>query len=296
MLPSILAPDKILNSNNLSLIMEQAEDLVEDTRVKLEYCMRIYTVSHLNSSNMDQHSTEIHAIHQILLDLNVEIRKLVRKFSSQLGEEKVDELKAEIPLLEEKFIVYRDSFVLKLAELRKSPSINNYMPSAIPSINNLTLSDSFQVQQRAGIKKVKAKIDAIGEDLVKLSTKASKVDDWSVVSDLTVQRAMKENEKLMNEFDKINAVMRDVKELMAEFDLDEVRDGLCLQECEIKLIEVCKEVEATIKAVEEQDNVRELYSLDEAKVDKIKLPTFSGDESEDYEKFKSDLMILLRIE
>ena len=168
--------------------MEQAEDLVEDTRVKLEYCMRIYTVSHLNSSNMDQHSTEIHAIHQILLDLNVEIRKLVRKFSSQLGEAKVDELKAEIPLLEEKFIVYRDSFVLKLAELRKSPSINNYMPSAIPSINNLTLSDSFQVQQRAGIKKVKAKIDAIGEDLVKLSTKASKVDDWSVVSDLTVQR------------------------------------------------------------------------------------------------------------
>ena len=95
--------------------MEQAEDLVEDTRVKLEYCMRIYTVSHLNSSNMDQHSTEIHAIHQILLDLNVEIRKLVRKFSSQLGEAKVDELKAEIPLLEEKFIVYRDSFVLKLA-------------------------------------------------------------------------------------------------------------------------------------------------------------------------------------
>ena len=43
-------------------------------------------------------------------------------------------------------------------------------------------------------------------------------------------------------------------------------------------------MDATIKAVEEQDDARELYSLDEAKVDKIKLPTFSGDYSEDYEK------------
>ena len=47
---------------------------------------------------------------------------------------------------------------------------------------------------------------------------------------------------------------------------------------------------ATIKTAEEQYDVRDLYSVDEVKVDKIKLPTFSGDESEDYEKFKSDLL------
>ena len=48
-------------------------------------------------------------------------------------------------------------------------------------------------------------------------------------------------------------------------------------------------MEQTIKAVVEQDNLRELYSLDDAKVDKVKLPIFGGKESEDYEKFKSDL-------
>ena len=49
-------------------------------------------------------------------------------------------------------------------------------------------------------------------------------------------------------------------------------------------------MEQTIKAVVEQDNLRELYSLDDAKVDKVKLPIFSGKESDDYEKFKSDLL------
>ena len=37
----------------LSSIMEQAEDLVEDTRVKLESRMRMYTALHLDSSNVD---------------------------------------------------------------------------------------------------------------------------------------------------------------------------------------------------------------------------------------------------
>merc|ERR1712240_483361 len=34
----------------------------------------------------------------------------------------------------------------------------------------------------------------------------------------------------------------------------------------------------------------ELYSMDDSKVDKVKLPTFGGKDSEDYEKFKSDLL------
>ena len=101
---------------------------------------------------------------------------------------------------------------------------------------------------------------------------------------------MKENEKLRKEFIGINNARRNVEELMAEYDLDDARDGLMIQECDLKLDEVCKDVEATVKAVEKQDDTRELYSLDDSKVDKIKLPTFSGKECEDYEKFKSDLL------
>ena len=48
------------------LTMEQAEELVDDSRCKLELRMRLYTVSHLNSVNMDQHTSEIKDIQQIL--------------------------------------------------------------------------------------------------------------------------------------------------------------------------------------------------------------------------------------
>ena len=37
---------------------------------------------------------------------------------------------------------------------------------------------------------------------------------------------MKENEKLRKEYTRINNVRRDIDELMAEYDLDEVRDEL----------------------------------------------------------------------
>ena len=57
---------------------------------------------------------------------------------------------------------------------------------------------------------------------------------------------------------------------MAEVGLEEERDGLSIHECDLKLNEVHEEVEQTVKAVEEQDTVREFYSLDEAKVDKIR--------------------------
>ena len=57
------------------------------------------------------------------------------------------------------------------------------------------------------------------EDLVSLSVKASEVEDWSNASDLTVGRAMKENEKLRKEYTRINNARRDIDELMAEFGL-----------------------------------------------------------------------------
>ena len=76
------------------------------------------------------------------------------------------------------------------------------------------------------------------EDLDKLSSKACKVSDWSEATDLAVERAMRENDKLKKEFDRINSVRREVKGLMAKFDLEEARDGLSVQECDLKLVDV----------------------------------------------------------
>ena len=278
--------DTISRSFNSSPKMEQAEANLRRKRIEIEHRMRMYTVAQLNNVNVNRHEAVVDKIQDLLTDLVIAIEEHIHEFSSSLGQERVAQLKSEISTLENNVQVYTDSFVSKLTELKtfSNPA------SLLPSMNNLALSDSFQVQQNAAKKKVKAKLDAIMEDLVKLSKKASKVEDWSAATDLVVERAMKENENLKKEYDRINAVKREVTELMAEFDLDEIRDGLSIQECDLKLDEVEKEVEATVKAVEEQNDTRELYSLDDVKVDKVKLPTFSGKESEDYEKFKSDLL------
>ena len=112
--------------------------------------MRMYTVTDLNSVNVDQHASEMKEMQQILMNLIHAVGKLVKKFSSQLGQERVNALNAEIPLFEQKFKVYRESFVPRITELKKDVS------SVIPSMKNLALSDSFQVEQNAAKKKVQA--------------------------------------------------------------------------------------------------------------------------------------------
>ena len=269
--------------------MEDAEEILEDLRTKLEYRMEMYTLSHLNSGNLKHHANKMEEREQVLEDLTLAIRKFTRKFSSQLGQERVDEIKSQLSTKKNEFLLYRESFSSKVTEL-ENLSINSSIPSLLPSINNLALQNSFEVHQNAAKKKVRAKVDALVDDIADLSGKATKVDDWTAATDLTVERAMRENEKLRIELRKINAARREMEEMMAEFDLDSSKDSLGILECDLKMIKVRQEVEATIKAAEEQDTVRELYSLDEVKVDKIKLPTFSGMDSEDYEKFKSDLL------
>ena len=187
-----------MSSTNISTpTMEDAEEMIEDMRSRLEHRMRMYTLSHLNSGNLEHHENKIKEREQLLEDLSSATRKFIKKFSSQLDQERVMEVKVQLSAKEDEFLVYRESFYTKVSEL-KTLSMNNSAASLNHSINNLSLQDSFQVQQKAAKKKVKAKVDAILEDLADLSAKATKVDDWAVATDLIVERAMKENEKLWN--------------------------------------------------------------------------------------------------
>ena len=227
--------------------MEQDDENLHREVSRLKYRMRTYSPLHLNSGNLDQHEIKMKERDEVLENLSIATEMFVAKFSSQLGQEKVKEVESQFSTLEEEFLAYRENFTCKVTELK---NVSHPVPC---------LLDSFQIQQNAAKNKVKDKLEAIREDLEKLSKKASKVDDWSAATDLVVERAMKENEKLRKEFDGINTARREVAELMAEFDLDEIRDELSVQECDLKLVDVEKEVEDTVKAVEEQNDIRELY-------------------------------------
>ena len=120
------------------LKMEQAEEVVEDKLCTLRYRMRMYPVSPLFSGNMDQHDDKIDKREQMLEDLLLSFRNLIRKFPSLLAQEKTIELQNQITAMEQEFLVYKDSFHSKITELKSS---------LIPSMHNLSLSDSFKVEQ-----------------------------------------------------------------------------------------------------------------------------------------------------
>ena len=53
--------------------------------------------------------------------------------------------------------------------------------------------------------------------------------------------------------------------------------------------ELEKNVEEVKETIANEDNERELYSLDPVKVSKVNLPTFGGKDHEDFSKFKEDI-------
>ena len=51
-----------------------------------------------------------------------------------------------------------------------------------------------------------------------------------------------------------------------------------------------KEVRETIEAVKQEDDSRELYTLDTSKNEKVTLPVFEGRDDEDYSKWKEQVI------
>ena len=145
--------------------MEQAEEALNDKLSLLKLRMRMYLVSHLNIGNVDQHEAKMKEREQVFEDIHLVRGKLIQKFSSQLSQERSNELENQTSLLEQEFLVYRESFASKLIELKNSIlSINNQPSLEVPSTGHLTLSNTFQAQQNAVKRKVKAKLDAVMED------------------------------------------------------------------------------------------------------------------------------------
>ena len=116
--------------------MEDAEEIIDDLRMKLDYRMEVYNLTHLNSGNLKHHGTKMAEREQVLEELSLATGKFMRKFSSQLSQERVDEIKGRLSTKKTEFIDYRESFSSKVTEL-ESLSINNSSPPLIPSINNL---------------------------------------------------------------------------------------------------------------------------------------------------------------
>ena len=123
---------------------------------------------------------------------------------------------------------------------------------------------------------------AIENDAKELQEKIDEVSDWKLEDDVSVGRGMKKIEKWDEELGKIVQMMRDLQTLQREYDVDE-GEIKCDEMDEVVncLREDVKEVK---RKIVNEDNERQLYSLDTTKVSKVNLPTFEGKDCEDFSK------------
>ena len=98
---------------------------------------------------------------------------------------------------------------------------------------------------------------------------------------------MKEIKTWEDSLEKIVALKRNLDDIIAIEDLN--KDATEYLEIKIAVEKISQDVEFVVEVIKSEDDKRELYTLDPAKTDTIKLPTFEGRDDEDFAKFKEDV-------
>ena len=98
---------------------------------------------------------------------------------------------------------------------------------------------------------------------------------------------MKKAEKWEEDLEKIVHMMRELKTLKREHDVEE--EEVKCDEVEGLVDDLEEEVEDVKQKIINEDNERQLYSLDSTKTSKVNLPPLAGKDHEDFSKFKMDV-------
>ena len=124
---------------------------------------------------------------------------------------------------------------------------------------------------------------SVSEDL---DESLDKIKDWSKASRSEVMTGMKSLEKWSSKFAELNKAYREFVLATSKYQLPDEPEKV---ECAVAATtERYKEVTA---AVNDQDTMRELYSLAGSNKEQVRLPKFGGSSSEDFATFKSKLLV-----
>ena len=81
---------------------------------------------------------------------------------------------------------------------------------------------------------------------------------------------------------------RSLDDIVASYDISE--ENIQYLGAGVLVDKVSSEVRETIDAIMKEDDSRELYTLDTAKTDPIKMPVFEGRDDKDFAKFKEKVI------
>ena len=304
------APSVQIPLIHITEAMEAIERECWRKKKKLYYRMRSFHPGNINGVSIATFDAKIEDFEKVAEDFVLSVEDLCLDHADALGPEKVNQLENLVKTAESDVQDYKLSMERKVDEVRRNLGINQDSSSQFQEAslqlkrqqndiaekallakekeNSEKLSETLREsgsKKAIATAKARNKCDAIFNDGDELSTKIGEVGDWDEASDLTVGRAMRNIKTLKEDLEKIVDVKRSLEDLVATYDLTE-DDDVQLSVADAMVDRLSGEVREVIDAIKEQDDVRELYTLDAAKTDNVKLPTFEGRDNEDFSKFK----------
>ena len=290
--------------------MDAAEKLIKSKVRKLDIKMRGYTLSQLSSGTLAWHKSYIDEVRNVYEDMLEAIEVFLEDFIVDLSEEKVVHWNNQKGVLAQTFQAYIANFSSKLESLQQPiqqpplhPTATSYenfqlqqlqllkeqneiAQNKVTSAANETLKE-LEAKKNSAIKKAQAKRENILQLIEDLNERIGDVEDWKEESDLSISRGLRNLSSWRKDLDKINSMFMDFTELYSANDLTEA--DVEMGSTQLMVNKIVKEIRDIGKTLEEEDISRELYTLDVAITDKVKLPTFEGKDEEDYARFKFEV-------
>ena len=291
--------------------MEAAEKSLKSKVRKFNIKLRGYTVGQLSSGTIAWHKSYIDEVRGVYEDLLESIDIFIEDFTSDITEEKVSYWTNQSAGVTVGFQNYVASFSSKLDNLQaaqqstaptlvSNPSLEHFQTQRLQLLKeqneiaqgrataaaNETLRE-VEARKNIAIKKAESKRDAILQLIDDLNERMGTVEDWKEETDLAVSRALRNLSSWRKELVKITDMFQDFTELYSSNNLSE--EEVEMASTKLMVDKIVQEIRDTGKALEEEDLVRELYTLDITVTDKVKLPTFEGKDEEDYARFKVEV-------
>ena len=270
--------------------------------------MRTHPVGNINEETLYDYKEDLKEIQVLLLDVVEEIEDLLLEFGSTMDITRKANWTSQISSVENTFFDYKNRVTTKAMEvrrgmaapadgtalqieqnelLRRQTEAQERALQAIIEEKALKLNETSRIShenKKTAVANENVKFDILNDDINKLSDKVIRVSDWEQESDFEVGRAMRNIKSWKEDLEKIVTLNRSLKELVVENDITEHEISLVAADALVNT--VSDEVFNAVKAIEDQDDAKALFTLDTTKQEHIKLPSFEGRDDEDFSVFK----------
>ena len=163
--------------------------------------------------------------------------------------------------------------------------------NAVPALNQQQTNSGIQsqaVQPFSSLEKKKAQVNVdldaeeVSKEGVSLEHECRKYNDWEEADDEEVEEYMGKIEEWRKRFLKMNEKVKAIERNTKIFDLDETK----MKSSQALFRAVECQMETAVENIKFENDARCLYSLSKSKTASVKLPSFSGEQEEDFCKFK----------